>query len=136
MIGGEGPIRFKYTGKALPDNADVVVLFSTGPTLGVPGAFPFANGLQALSINRIYVAIQNSQAGTLKAYKSDDHGVTWVQIIADQAVATAAANSENINDYLVEPYADWKLTWTNGATIQTVFGVSINGVIGERNVGN
>ena len=73
-----------------------------------------------LQMSRLTVAINNSQAGTLDAYQSQDRGVTWVKIDT-LAVAAAATATQNFNDYLVEGYADFKLEWTNGATPQTVF---------------
>lgn len=121
--------QIKYTGTALPGNAEVVTLIDT-----VVAGWG-ANAIATLGIARFYVAIANSQAGTLKAYKSVDRGANWIQIVADQAVAIVATNSENINDYLVEAYQDFKLTWTNGASVQTVFSVSMS-ANGQRAKGN
>ena len=135
----ETHIKFKYMGSALPGNAETVTLFTTAPTGTAPfatyGAFLGANMLDSSGISRIMVRLQNDQAGTLKAYKSNDRGVTWVRVEADVAVAAAAANAENIHDYLVEGYADWRLDWTNGATPQTTFRPDISGV-GQRHIGN
>lgn len=132
-------IKFKYVDTALPTGATTVTLFTTAPTGTAPfatrGAFEGANMLDSSGISRIMVRLQNDQSGTLKAYKSNDRGVTWVRAEADVAVAAASANSENINDYLVEGYADWRLDWTNGATPQTVFRPDISGV-GQRVIGN
>lgn len=119
---------FKYTGSALPGNAESVTLVDTT-------TFPGAKFLQGAGIHRIIVGLVNDQAGTLKASISMNRGTTWTQIVADQAVAAAAANSENINDYLLEQYPDWRLVWTNGATPQTTFIVNIAGE-GQRVVGN
>jgi hypothetical protein len=128
--------RFKYVDTALPTGANTVVLLATAPpSAGVAGAFTFGNGFQMLGIHRILVALTNSQAGTLKAYQSLDRGATWVRIVPDTAVAAAAANSENIYDFLVEPYADWKVEWTNGGVDQTVFRVNIIGE-GQRVIAN
>lgn len=123
--------KAKYTGSALPGNAEVVVLFATAPTYtaGVSDnrGFAIANFLQQAGVHRVLVDLTNDQAGTLKAYQSNDRGVTWTQVTADTAVAASAANSENMYDFLVEPYSDWKVTWTNGATPQTTFTVNITG---------
>lgn len=121
-------VRPKYTGKALPDNADVAIIFTT-----VQAGFG-ANWFASHGLNRLLVSINNSQAGTLNAYESSDRGVNWVKIDT-LAVAAAAASTERINDYLVEQYRDWKLEWVNGATIQTVFTVNIS-IVGQRTVAN
>lgn len=131
--------RAKYTGSALPGNAEVVVLYATAPTYtsGVSDnrGFGIANFHQSSGIKRVLLALTNDQSGTLKAYQSTDRGVTWVQVVADTAVAAAAANSENMYDFLVEPYQDWKVTWTNGATPQTTFRVNIT-LTDERVIAN
>jgi hypothetical protein len=129
-------VKIKYTGSALPGNAEVVVLVATAPTYtaGVSDnlGFTIANYLQESKIRRIVVGLINDQAGTLKEYISPDRGVTWTQI-SSTAVAAIAANSQNIYDFLVEHYSDWKLEWTNGAAAQTTFTVNIVGV-GQRQV--
>lgn len=132
----DAQVGFQYVGTALPTGASVVVLFASAPpSADVAGAFPFGNGFQALGIRRIMISMDNSQAGTLKAYQSKDRGATWSRVDADIAVAAAAANSENIYDFLVEQYADWKVEWTNGGVDQTVFHVNIVGT-GQRVVAN
>lgn len=133
-------VRIKYTGSALPGNAEVVVLLATAPTTGsVTGVIGDAgntgNFFQMAGIRRILVEIQNDQTGTLKVFQSVDRGANWVQVEPDLAVAIAAANSTNKFDYLVEQYGDWKLTWTNGATPQTTFRVNIVGT-GQRVIAN
>lgn len=124
-------VRFNYTGSALPGNGEVVVLLATAPTSGVTtgvigGSASQGNYFQGVNIRRVLVGLINDQAGTLKEYMSTDRGVTWTQI-SSTAVAAIAANSQNIYDFLVEHYPDWKLTWTNGATPQTAFSPNIAG---------
>ncbi len=131
--------RFGYTGSALPGNAEVVVLLATAPTSGVGTgviAHPASSALQfqKMKIRRGIVALRNDQAGTLREYKSMDRGATWLTI-SSTAVAAAAANSQNIYDFLVEPYVDWKCDWLNGATPQTAFQPDIVGT-GQRVVAN
>lgn len=123
------PIRIKYVGTALPGNGATVTLFST-----VDAGWA-ANGFALLGIARLIFSINNDQSGTLKAYQSTDRGVTWVQAVADDAESASGATAENINDYLVEQYADWKLDWVNGATPQTRFTVNI-AADSMRNVAN
>jgi hypothetical protein len=132
-------VEFGYTGSALPGNAEVVVILATAPTSGVltgviGGAGNQGQYFQKAKIRRIVVGLINDQAGTYKEYVSADRGVTWTQI-SSTAVAAIAANSQNIHDFFVEHYRDWKLTWTNGATPQTSFSPNIVGS-GQRVVAN
>lgn len=124
------PVRFVYTGSALPANGETVVLLATAPTAGVltgviGGAGNMGNCFPNMLIRRILVDITNDAGGTLREYQSVDRGANWVQINPDLAVAAAAANSVNQYDFLVEQYGDWKLIWVNGATPQTTFRVNI-----------
>ena len=135
----DAEVKIGYTGSALPGNGETVVLVATARTsgsdvgvLGPPGGI--GNVFQLLGIRRIVVALRNDQAGTLKEYKSMDRGVTWLQI-SNTSVAAAAANSQNIYDFLVEPYSDWKVEWVNGAAPQTAFQPSIAGT-GQRVIAN
>lgn len=135
----DAQVEFGYTGTALPDNGEVVVLLATAPTSGsftgvIAGPANAGNQFQNMGIRRIMVGLINSQAGTLKEYVSSDRGANWTQI-SSTAVAAIAASSQNIYDFLVEHYRDWKLTWTNGATIQATFSPNIVGT-GQRVVAN
>lgn len=120
-------VKIKYTGSALPGNAEVVTIFNTYSSGWAQNAF------QMMGIRRVVVEVNNDQSGTLNMYKSSN-GTTWVKVDT-AAVSAAAANSTNINDYFVEPYGWWKLEWVNGATPQTAFDVNINGT-GQRNIAN
>jgi hypothetical protein len=55
--------------------------------------------------------------------------------VSSTAVAAIAANGQNIYDFFVEHYPDWKLTWTNGATPQGTFSPNIVGT-GQRVIAN
>ncbi len=124
----DAQVGFKYTGTALPTGASVVVVFASAPpSAGVAGAFTFGHAFQALGIRRILLSVDNDQAGTLKAYQSQDRGTTWTRVGGDVSVAAAAANSDNVIDFLVEQYADWKVEWTNGGVDQTKFNMNIVG---------
>lgn len=113
--------RFLYTGKALPANGDSPVIFDSTV------AFPMASGFAMLGIHRLLISITNDQAGTLQASQSTNRGTTWTRSDADLAVAIAPSNTNQQFDYLVEPYADWKLVWVNGASTQATFIISIAG---------
>lgn len=120
-------VKVKYVGSALPGNAETVVLFTTVNTgMG-------ANFMSIASLNRLYMTLINDQAGTLNAYSSENRGTSWTKIYT-AAVAASAANSESPYDFLVEPYADWKLEWVNGATPQTTFRPAM-ALQGQRNPG-
>lgn len=114
-------LRFTYTGTALPTGSTTVTLLDTT-------TFPYPNFFQKHGIHRVLVDLTNDQTGTLKVYQSADRGTTWVQIVPTTTVAANATNATNQYDYLVEPYPDWKLTWTNGGVTQTTFTVNVMGI--------
>jgi len=109
--------QVKYTGSALPGNAEVVTLYATSDA--TTGGRFFAN----VGVKRFALALVNDAAGTLASQSSED-GITWTTISSD-AVAASAANAENIYDFWVEPYYHWRLRWTNGATPQTSWRVAM-----------
>lgn len=121
-------VKIKYVGSALPGNGETVVLFSTTANTGMG-----ANFMAEAQLNRLYLTLINSQAGTLNAYSSEDRGVNWTKIYT-AAVGISAANSESPYDFLIEPYSDWKLEWVNGATPQTTFRPAM-ALQGQRNPG-
>jgi hypothetical protein len=110
----------------------VVVLFATAPTTSAGAqdgnGYIESQFLQKHNIHRILIDLQNDAAGTIKCYQSLDRGVTWVQVYPDQPVAASVANSTNQVDLLCEPFRDFKVTWTNGATPQTTFRVNVVGL--------
>lgn len=118
-MNGQTYVNMKYTGSALPGNAETVVIFNSY-VAGFGGY-----GLQGAGIHRVDVSIQNDQAGTLKAYASTN-GTTWVQYDS-AAISAASSTTESHSDWLVEPYMFWKLEWLNGATPQTIFNVRMAG---------
>lgn len=120
MSYGTHAVKFKYTGTALPTGATTVTLFDS--TVAFPGAMFFDQNC----IARMMVRLVNSQAGTLIAAKSNDRGTNWITIASD-SVAAAAANSENVYDFLVEGLADFRLQWTNGGVDQAAFSPDIVG---------
>lgn len=103
-----------------------------GVTGGTPGAdsntyklfdstVTFGNGLRQHDITRIIFTLQNSHAGTLNAYWSANGGTTWNLYDAQVPGVPAAGASSGPFDYLVDPYADWKLEWVNGGSAQTTW---------------
>jgi hypothetical protein len=106
--------RAKYTGATPGADSNVYVLFST-----VAANAP-ANFFAMSGTCRVTLSLSCSQNGTLKAYKSQDRGVTWQQYVADDAVV-AAPTAAAFRDYVVEGLADWKLEWTNGGVAQATW---------------
>lgn len=121
-------VKFKYTGSALPGNAEVVT-FLDSTTAGFPGNFGDTFGLA-----RIIVRLVNDQSGTLTLEVSTNRGTSWTTI-STNAVSASAANSENAYDFLIEGLADIRIKWTNGATPQTTFIPSIAGT-SQRHIAN
>ena len=111
--------RAKYTGTALPTDSDTFVLFTTVET------GKGANFFAMLGVERFSVNIKNSHAGTIKTYKSMDRGTNWLQVSAN-AVGVPSASDENVAEYLVGSYIDWKVSWVNGGTTQTTFGIDMS----------
>jgi hypothetical protein len=105
----------RYSGTALPGNAETVVLFSTVT------AFPGKSFQAGAGIKRLIIDIKHDQAGTIKAYRSQNRGVTWNQLYDSGSIAAPAATSSTIRDFAFEPYMDFKVEWLNGATPQTTF---------------
>jgi len=97
-------------------------VFDSTVTFGAPNqSNSKSTTLKAHDITRIIFSVKNSQAGTLTAYFSKDSGTTWTAYDV-QAVAIAAANTiSGPFDYLVDPYPDWKLVWTNGGVAQATW---------------
>lgn len=85
----------------------------------------FSSGLDAHDISRIEFSVNNSQAGTRKAYFSQDRGVTWNLYDSTAVVASSSGAMAGPFDYLVDPYKDFKLVWTNGGSAQATWIPSI-----------
>lgn len=106
--------KVSYSGTALPTDSNTFTLFSTVTAAGFPDFFAYSG------TKRFVLRVKNSHAGTLKAYRSANHGTNWSQI-DEVAVVAAAATDENAYDFFIEGFRDWKLDWVNGGTTQTTF---------------
>lgn len=83
--------------------------------------------LASHGISRIEFTVKNSHAGTLKGYMSVDKGTNWDQVGGDIAVAAAAATDvSGPYDFLVDPYADFRILWVNGGSAQTTWRPSVS----------
>ncbi len=82
----------------------------------------FSNStLRAHDINRITFTVVNDHTGTLKAYYSQDKGTTWTQYDSQAVGIPVSGKVSGPFDYLVDPFPDWKLVWTNGGTAQATW---------------
>ena len=108
------------TGGTPGGDSNVYKLFDSTVTFNAP-FLSKSTTLKAHDITRIIFSVKNSQAGTLTASFSRDSGTTWTAYDV-QSVAIAAANTiSGPFDYLVDPYPDWKLEWTNGGVAQATW---------------
>ena len=110
-------MRVKYTGSALPGNAETVSLFST-VAAGGSNLSPH-HGLDWFTVD-----IENDETGSIEGYWSVDGGTTWNKHVS-QEVAAATASATNRYDWRVDAYRDWKFDWLNDATPQTTFNVNV-----------
>lgn len=85
----------------------------------------FTGGLESHDVSRIIFSVNNAAAGTRKAYFSQDRGTTWNLYDSAAVAASSAGSMAGPFDYLVDPYRDWRLIWTNGGSAQTTWIPSI-----------
>lgn len=113
------------------------------PSGGTPGAnsndyilfdstVAFTGGLDSHGISRLEFAINSSAAGTRKAYFSQDSGTTWTLYDSTAVAAYSSPTAAGPIDYLLDPYKDFKLVWTNGGSAQATWIVSIVLIRGDR----
>lgn len=112
------PVKLTLTVAAPGADANDYVLFDSSTVF--PGLGYFA----MLKMQRLVISILNSQAGTLKGYRSaTERGAgapQWTQVY-QASVAAASGNNANWYDLLVAPYDDYKLVWTNGGVAQATW---------------
>jgi hypothetical protein len=108
--------RVKYDG-GLPGASATVDLFNSVTAR-------MRAGMSSYGAKRLYVALQNDQAGTLRLYESKDGGATWNQVTED-AVAASVDTDIQAYDFYVAPYLDIKLELENGGDAQTTFEVDM-----------
>jgi hypothetical protein len=120
--------QLKYTGAALPGAGATIILFQT-PDTGV------RNFLALASAGRFQIVLQNDQALTLRAYWSDDFGVTWNQYNSQSVAIPAASTSSGPYDYDISAFRDWKIDMLNGGSNQTTFRINMSLIDGLRQPG-
>jgi hypothetical protein len=107
----------KYSGSALPGNAEAIVLFSSTTAWGRRAA-------QQYRAFWVDVAIQTDEAAgtqTVALQKSIDGGTTWITV----GTPTAVGDGHTLEEFFVSPYQDFRILYTNGTTPQTLFGVDL-----------
>lgn len=109
-----------YTGVALPLAATTYTLFDTTV------AFPAAGFMAMNQMKRLEVDLSVDQLGTFTWQKSNNRGVSWIQL-STQAVAVGS----NQLDLLVEEYQDFRLQFLTGGTNEGVFSLNM-ALSGER----
>jgi hypothetical protein len=82
---------------------------------------------------RVSFAVENSAAGTLRAYRSVDKGTNWDQFGGDIVVAAATATGiSGPYDFLVDTYSDVRISWVNGGSAQTTWRPEVTVTRGDR----
>jgi hypothetical protein len=118
-------VTAKYVGATPGADASTYTIFSSVT------AFPGANMCAGLGLKRLFVTIDNPQAGTLKLYRSSDgpngiaRGTNWVQV-DEQAVVASSSSAVTEYDALILGFPDFKLDWTNGGVAQTGWTITIS----------
>lgn len=105
-------------------NSNDYVLFDS--TVALTG------GLDSHCISRLEFSLNNSASGTRKAYFSQDSGTTWTLYDSTAVSAYSSPAAAGPFDYLLDPYKDFKLVWTNGGSAQTTWIVNIVLVRSDR----
>lgn len=126
-MGVQETVRVRVTGGTPGTDSNDYKLFDS--------TVMFTDGLAAHGISRIIFGVQNSQAGTRKAYWSADRGVTWNLYDSTAVAIPAASTSSGPFAYLVDPYDDFKLVWANGGVAQATWITSLTLIRADRSSG-
>jgi hypothetical protein len=113
--------RIPYTATAPGADSNDYVLFSTGT------AFPGSAMHQGAGVKKLVLNLKNSHLGTLKTsrgVRSSLNALTWSQI-STEAIAAGTSTTSTAREYLLEPFADFKLEWTNGGSAQSTWVVDL-----------
>lgn len=120
-------IKVRVTGGTPGTDSNDYILFDS--------TVMFTNGLRMHHISRAIFGVDNSQAGTRKAYWSPDRGTTWKLYDSVAVVAATASTDPGPFAYLIDPYDDWKLVWTNGGVAQGTWLTSLTLIRSDRSSG-
>lgn len=109
-------------------DSNTYVMFSSVVTFPA-GTFRVING----GVSRVTFSVENSQAGTVKAYRSVDKGTNWDQVGGDITVAIASATDiSGPYDFLTDTYSDFKVEWVNGGVAQATWRPEVTLIVGDR----
>lgn len=118
--------QVKYSGGTPGADSNTYVIFDT--TVASPNARGF---LQLAGIKRVVVDIAHDKALTLNAYWSADGGTNWQQMYTE-AFGVPSAATTRTRDFLVEHYADFKVSFANGGTAQTASAFAVQCALSEQ----
>jgi len=102
------------------------VLFSTLT------AWPGGQGFSQHDINRVTFTVVNDHTGTLKAYYSQNKGVTFTLYSSTSVGIPASGAISGPYDFPVDAFPDWKLVWTNGGSAQGTWLPAMSLIRGQR----
>ena len=108
--------RITYSGTALPGNAEVITHFSSTTAFGKRAAPHY----RCYWFDVALLVDQNAD-NSLQLQKSNDGGTTWVNAEPAVTVNSGTTGGNSVTSFFVSPYADWRVQYTNGSTIQTAF---------------
>jgi len=115
-------------------DSNTYIMFDSTVTFAAPNhSNGKSTGLREHNISRVIFAVENSHAGTLKAYRSIDKGTNWDQVAGDFTVAAASATDiSGPYDFLVDTYSDFRISWVNGGSAQTTWRAEVTAVRSDR----
>jgi hypothetical protein len=121
---------------AAPTAGATIKLFDSTAAFG-------AGMLRLLDVRRVIVDFVNishgSAASGLRAYASTNGGTNWDEVdhsgTMPATVAASTATDDDIKNFKVDAYSDWKLEYTNGASQPTTWRVTVVCVCGDNNPG-
>ena len=114
--------------------------FYTGTDTGVPATFTLFNSVTSFGgadqipmhgLRRLTIDEASNKGGTLKVYKSQDRGVTWIQTQSYDLGSTAATAYTRVSDVLIEMYADVKAEFSYTATCDSATFFSVDMLVGD-----
>lgn len=106
-----------YAGSTPGADANTYTLFDTT-------RLPQRNWGPMNGVHTFHWDIKHSQAGTVRGYRSQDGGTTWVQFYDTGSMAAPAYTSND--SVTVEGFRDFKFEWVNGGAAQAAWSVSMD----------
>jgi hypothetical protein len=117
--------ELKYTGSTPGTDSNTYVLFATAsPSAGVAGSVPVRNWGPEMGIHTFRYDIKHSQNGTVRGYRSQDGGATWIQTYDSGTLTAPTYTSTGLIP--VEGFRDFKVEWVNAGTAQATWSVAMD----------